>query len=115
MKLIEGEEERGGSDSTTRSKLEKGLPVDELFSHFTIRWIEMQYDRYTKQVVPGMLSHTKWEPLAANEPTARYDQTAKGECYECYEMIVLTTIKYLHYQTYIYSTSRGLSFYFDKI
>jgi hypothetical protein len=32
---------------------------------------------------------------------------------ECYEMIVLTTIKYLYYQTYIY-TSRGLSFYFDQ-
>ena len=78
--LIAGEKEgrgRGDEMTSSRSTLEVGLDVEKLFSHFTIRWIEMQYDRFCKERIPHLFEQAKWQPLSDTDPNYRYDQTAK--------------------------------------
>jgi hypothetical protein len=50
-------------DDQVRAELKEGLNVEDLFARFTVRWIEMQYCRYTTDVVPRMLNKAEWQPL----------------------------------------------------
>jgi hypothetical protein len=86
----EGEEKR---ERCKRAELKEGLNVESLFAKFTVRWIEMQYNKFTSEYVPRMLRKAKWEPISFSDPNSRYDLTAKtllyfiNTCQKSFDMI----------------------------
>ena len=63
----------GDNDTSTdhedvgRATLETGLPVEELFKSFTVRWIEMRYDHYALTTIPKFIEVSEWKPISFSD------------------------------------------------